>query len=560
MGWARTSNGGTGVIERPNFYQRKTSIEKMRGEVFTPPDLADAMARLASRGVDGLVVDPACGDGAFLVSVLRRRLEKMKRMKIAPIVQARRALEGLVGFDVNGTNVERASARLLEEIRRELGVLPPERPSLAQGNFLGSSELLDHPLLQACKAGAPPFDRGVDLFIGNPPYVEAKRLPAVEKERLREAYPDAGKGPVDLFVYFVHAALSRMAPGGSMFFILPNKFLVALYSQALRERLLAEFAITHLVFLSHLPLFEGINVYPIVLGVRRSGKPREVSILRPNSPDEIAARRGPRIAVPHRLFSTTETRSFFFVPSERRTRNLFLKLVRSIQAARLGDALELKWTISFHSQGIRDRFVFSSRPDSPHAMRFLGGHRFAGNTEVQRYRITWGGTWIDYDEERAREMGNQLPPRALFQRTKIVICQNALRMRAAVDRKGFALKDTFILGLPRNNGHPLSRSPEAMVALMNSDLIHFFYSQAFMGGHVGGGYLHFLAPYLRDIPLGEWDDALVAAVEKRVVALETERDAAAFAREDRAVQTAVCGAFGVDHVDCAHALRLAFSS
>lgn len=54
------------------------------------------------------------------------------------------------------------------------------------------------------------------------------------------------------------------------------------------------------------------------------------------------------------------------------------------------------------------------------------------------------------------------------------------------------------------------------MGILNSKLIHFFYSHVFYGGHVNDGYLHFLSAFLVDIPLGDWTADSAARLEALV--------------------------------------------
>src|SRR5262249_60443774 len=108
-------------------------------------------------------------------------------------------------------------------------------------------------------------------------------------------------------------------------------------------------------------------------------------------------------------------------------------------------------------------------------------------------------------------------------------CQNGRTLRAAYDGQGYVLKDTFLCGLVPELDHPLCRNPRALVGLLCSRASHFFYSHVFYGGHVNGGYLHFLRSFLVDIPVGTWSDDV--AEEVAALVRQCERTAAADLRE-----------------------------
>ena len=98
-----------------------------------------------------------------------------------------------------------------------------------------------------------------------------------------------------------------------------------------------------------------------------------------------------------------------------------------------------------------------------------------------------------------------------------MICQNALRLRAALDREGYVLKDTFFAARPtercRAEGVPL----EALLGLVNSALLHRWYAAVFGLTRVNGGYLHYLGSYLKHLPVPEarcLDAGLAEAVRR----------------------------------------------
>jgi hypothetical protein len=183
---------------------------------------------------------------------------------------------------------------------------------------------------------------------------------------------------------------------------------------------------------------------------------------------------------------------------------------------RLDAVLDIRWTVSFHRAGLREQYVLPQRPDDPSARPFIGGGPFAGNGEVARYRLQWAGWWIRYDTAALQAEKNPLPDPALFEPPKIVICQNGRTLRAAYDDQGYVLKDTFLCGAIRERDHPLCRHPRAIVGLLCSRALHFFYAHVFYGGHVNGGYLHFLGSFLVDLPLGTWTDVSAGAVASLV--------------------------------------------
>jgi hypothetical protein len=239
-------------------------------------------------------------------------------------------------------------------------------------------------------------------------------------------------------------------------------------------------------------------------------------------------------SLPFRAYSGTRGSVFFPSPPGAVLHEALLGLLEGRSQGRVAHVLDVRWAVSFHRRGLRERYVTRHRSASPHARPLLGGGAFTGNGEVARYALKWSGWWIDYDRERLRADGNPLPDPALFHPPKIVICQNGRTLRAAYDADGHVLKDTFLCGVPRPVDHPLCRHPRALVGLLCSRAIHFFYSHVFFGGHVNGGYLHFLSSFLGEIPLGRWSPETAAETARLVLRRET-----AGCDEERDIEAAI---------------------
>ncbi len=151
------------------------------GQVFTPQAVVFAMLALRRRA--GSVLEPACGDGAFLQHL--------------PAASA-------VEFDARFAP---ANAHVGDFFAWE-----------APGRF--------------------------DTIIGNPPYVRNPDIPPATRERLPKAdFERRG----NLYLYFISRCLDLLAPGGELIFITPRNFLKATSAHKLNRKLYALGTITHAI-------------------------------------------------------------------------------------------------------------------------------------------------------------------------------------------------------------------------------------------------------------------------------------------------------------------------
>ena len=96
-----------------------------RGEVFTAEREVNAMLDLVKQEterIDSRFLEPACGNGNFLVEILRRKLEVVRRQYQKQLseleLQATIALSSIYGVDIMKDNVEECCQRLLDIVCR----------------------------------------------------------------------------------------------------------------------------------------------------------------------------------------------------------------------------------------------------------------------------------------------------------------------------------------------------------------------------------------------------------------------------------------------------------
>ncbi len=500
------------MTEPWNHYSARASSEKLRGRYFTPHALARLiLERLAVRPGD-LVVDPACGDGEFLVAAVHLLAD-------AGVATAARLIEGVAGVELHAETAAVARANVAAAISDRTG--EHTQPDSIRVICTSALDLQDRGALFTAVGHRRHADRLI--VAGNPPYVDAKRLPADVRRRLLAQQPGAGRGAPDLYIYFLQLVWGWLRGEDRLGLIVPNKLLVSANGQEFREVLLAEQGLLGIDFASHLQLFPDAAVYPIVVYASRTvdgGRPS----LRRLAVDDGRLTPGPAIVPPPEAYTSTKIRVIFPWPEGEDEASALTRLLAS-PGPRLSEVLDIRWSVSFHRAGLRETYVHPTRPNTPNAQRFLGGGPFFGNGEVRRHSHAWAGWWIDYDEARARADSNPLPPLSLFTPPKIIICQNGRTLRAAYDEAGYVLKDTFFVARPLDPGSPMGAFPRAVVGLLCSPYIHFLYSHLFHGSRVGSGYLHFLVAFLQQLPAGEWGVGEAARAAELVRVLESDPSA-----------------------------------
>ena len=112
--------------------KHKERIEKF-GEVFTSEKEVKSMLDLVfdeTQRIDSRFLEPACGDGNFLIEILKRKLDivkkKYKDSQIEYERYAFQAISSLYGVDILKENVEKCRSRLFNYLFQEYSKLYKE--------------------------------------------------------------------------------------------------------------------------------------------------------------------------------------------------------------------------------------------------------------------------------------------------------------------------------------------------------------------------------------------------------------------------------------------------
>ena len=501
---------------------------KKLGQFYTPEPIIDYI--LDQTGYinnieDKKIIDISCGSGGFTTRATNRLINKLKKETNKEMV-IDKVIDSIYGLDINPFACYLAETNILLQLLDLIIGAKQNNPrykvpkiNIFQTNTIETPSLLSNEKQSTkdIKNKSEKFKDGFDFVVGNPPYLEAKKMDKKTKKLCSETCPSIASGAFDLFVCFIDKGLRLLKNGGKLGYIFPNKFLIANYAKKMREELLYKYTIKEIIDVSECEVFENVSVYPVVF-IAENKKPQNNIIKtaeKINSIKELESKNFITNEIKQDVYKRDDF-VFFILPSDKGQNALLMKLL-SDQYKTLDNYLNIKWTISFHASGLREKFLFPEKPRSEFAKKIIGGKSFAGNDDINRYNLKWGGWWIDYNEELARKQKNQLPPKSLFEQEKLIICQNSLRLRATYDDKNYYCKDTFFVAY-LDDELKKDYNIKFFLALLNSKLLHYYYANIYKGTHIAGGYLHYLIGYLYSMPIAiptkKQQSEIVALVEK----------------------------------------------
>lgn len=191
--------------------------DKLRGGYYTSSDVAAWLVAWAIQSPKDRVLEPSCGDGAFLEAAARRYAALgVRKSTIA---------NSLTGVEIVASEAARARQKLTS-------LLGTGAHDVVQTNdFFGW--WLD--------TKQPAFD----AVIGNPPFIRYQTFPEPHRSRGIGIMAALGLSPnrlTNIWVPFVVAAVASLLPGGRLALVLPAELLQVTYAGQLRSFLTDRFA------------------------------------------------------------------------------------------------------------------------------------------------------------------------------------------------------------------------------------------------------------------------------------------------------------------------------
>ena len=183
--------------------------------------MIDRLFAVATPSKNTTVLDPGCGDGAFIDGLIRWCQSHGL------------AIPNITGVENHPGRAETAR----EKFKRYPSISIENRDFLIGGHTQ------------------------YDYVIGNPPYVSILQILEHERELYRARYQSA-RGRFDLYILFFEEALRHIKPGGRLVFITPEKYLYVNTCTALRTVLTQHRMIE--ITLVNENAFKGLVTYPTV--------------------------------------------------------------------------------------------------------------------------------------------------------------------------------------------------------------------------------------------------------------------------------------------------------
>lgn len=236
----------------------KADIAKLhqRCGIYTKPDVVGGILDAVDwtpeqRLFEGRLLEPAAGDGAFLVEAVTRLILSCRAHGITPELKTIR--DCIRSFELHEAEATKARRRLFETLRH-FDIHQSTARSLTQ------SWVSCEDFLLSC---AP--DKSFSHAVGNPPYVRWAKIPDKLKVAYRRRLPREMTGG-DLFLPFLDRALEQLEIGGKCGFLCSDRWKFMAFAEGFRQKWLPRLTITsNTSVISNASFVRQVDAYPSIL-------------------------------------------------------------------------------------------------------------------------------------------------------------------------------------------------------------------------------------------------------------------------------------------------------
>jgi len=227
------------------------SQEKLFGQVYTPNfivcKILNDIGYNSPEILGKTIIDPACGDGRFLVEVIKRIIEFSSENDL------QKNLECVYGWDID--------ENAIVECRKNLDNLIENKNIKVNWNIsvTDSIKKYEKPDLFAVSEC-----QNFDFIVGNPPYIRIQHLDLEQRNYIQNNYDFCKSGSTDIYIAFYELCIHLLSENGICGLITPNTFLFTETARQMRLYFATNKNLVQITNYGDIQLFEDATTYSAI--------------------------------------------------------------------------------------------------------------------------------------------------------------------------------------------------------------------------------------------------------------------------------------------------------
>jgi methylase of polypeptide subunit release factors len=447
----------------PDLECRVKTQKRNSGQYYTPDVFAEQILKKVQPELNGKILDPACGDGSFLLAVAHKLKSTQGKAEF---------LNNMYGYDID-------NQALLVCLGRLLSLFPEAGwPVLRCENFLTAQ-----------------IKEKFSLVLGNPPY--KVNLSQQLKNYLREAYKTT-EGEKDLYTFFIEKSIEILKKKGNLLFLTSHTYLVNHQCKAIRKHVFAN-QVNNIFLLPGRFFPKAPGVLPVVTHLTKAPAQKSDSVKIYSDYTGDGAWQNSYLAEIAELIKGKGLRQSIVPPELKKMFALWeqnFPTLGSLCKVGVGIQEAQKRT------GKVSKFVY----DEKLADNF---HPVLKGKEITPFKINWNGKFIDYGKHLAYAGKPEIFAGSKLLYQNIRNEKLKIRVVAALDEKGFYPKNSLSFIVPENEEISLLY----LEAVLNSLLINAWFSGNYHSFHI-------TVSQIRTIPLAIPKKGIKKQIENAVKLLK----------------------------------------
>jgi hypothetical protein len=340
----------------------------------------------------------------------------------------------------------------------------------------------------------PKEERGFDIVIGNPPYIENKKMKnEIEKEIIKTIFNSAYK-LFDYSVVFIERSYQHLKKNGFFSYIITNKFIATDYGIKIRQFILENTELRELLDVSHIEVFRGVAIYPIIIIFQKHEKKDNTLIgLNVSNEQEISNKSFEKIFIPQEKL--LQSPNFIFDISG----NFIVcdKIRRNKHVILLGDLGDFYYRILGFTDWVKIlKHVYRSKDKHGEYLKFIG------TTNIKQFSVdesipfkvakqSFKNCYLKYSNSFDKNSWE------IFKKEKLLIKEVSLVLTTAYDPGVYANLTGMYCFIPTDSRVSIFY----LLGLLNSKILDFYFRSLYGSTHMAGGYLRFNGSYLKELPI-----------------------------------------------------------
>ncbi len=311
---------------------------------------------------------------------------------------------------------------------------------------------------------------GFDCIIGNPPYIDYRKIDEKLKSLLSKfssVYKKSKEGSI--FVYFIERASQLIIKHGEISFINPIAYLCKPTDHGIRDYIDKNLKITMLIDLSNIKIFESASTYTCINIFKRENKKNEILFQRSDDLTELSSNKDDFLKIPS---VNIEHISIFLDPISRH--------IAERCKTQLGDFCKIFCGLS--KTGFRSDVINTNSEKSVY---------FLESSDIYRYYVN------DFGKKFLKRIDDYFS----WEKRRIFESQDIIFMTRMTNEIRCVVVPLGVYGGKVNILHDFRIDRFLILGILNSKLMTYFYKKKFFPTHMQGGAFGFDTLSVETLPI-----------------------------------------------------------